>query len=95
MPSRLCLTGGCPRAATHRGRCRIHAKARVYSDKRWKLVRKRRLYLNPLCQECGVLPAEHVDHRLPVSLGGAPFALENTQALCAACHSAKSHEERR
>jgi hypothetical protein len=45
------------------------------------------------CQRCG-RSASDVDHRVELIDGGAPFDLENLQALCGPCHDAKSSEAR-
>jgi hypothetical protein len=46
------------------------------------------------CVECGAAKAEtslHVDHRIPVSRGGAD-ELDNLQTLCRNCNLAKSNK---
>jgi 5-methylcytosine-specific restriction endonuclease McrA len=40
-----------------------------------------------VCQVCGA-PAHHVDHKEPVSKGGAD-TMDNLRALCAPCNLAK------
>lgn len=53
---------------------------------------------NGLCQACLerglVTAAEHVDHIVPLSAGGADTD-ENKRCLCASCHKAKSRAEQR
>jgi 5-methylcytosine-specific restriction endonuclease McrA len=104
MVIRLCLEPGCPNEATHRGRCHLHAKqagyrARlrkprydVYGSKRWRALRKRVLFEEPLCRVCG-RAADHVDHIIPLDRGGEPFARANTQPLCRSCHGKKSRAD--
>lgn len=62
--------------------------------KRWRLAVLRRdkfrCQLNlPGCQGA----ATEADHIIPVSRGGSPTALDNGQAVCAACHTRKTREE--
>ena len=100
MPTRLCLHPRCPNQATYRGRCPTHATGRerethpnkhVYNSKRWQLLRRRRLFLDPLCP-CGEI-ATDVDHIQAIEDGGQPYRLDNTQSLCHACHATKTNRE--
>jgi 5-methylcytosine-specific restriction endonuclease McrA len=101
-PVRLCLQPGCGEHAHYRGRCPIHSKdenrrqhsspGRIYGLRRWQMLRRRRLSLNPLCVVCGQLATE-VDHIQPIEDGGDPWSLDNTQSLCASCHSSKTNAE--
>jgi 5-methylcytosine-specific restriction endonuclease McrA len=60
----------------------------------WRRVRRAALARDhATCQRCSG-PASDVDHRIELVDGGAPFDLENLQALCASCHDAKSSEAR-
>lgn len=102
MPTRLCLVARCPSPAAYRGRCGEHAKTRerdthqnkgIYNSKRWQMLRRKRLFLNPLCP-CGEI-ATDVDHIRPIEAGGQPFSLENTQSLCHSCHATKTNREMR
>jgi len=65
-----------------------------YSSKRWRSTRKRKLELNPLCEDCATLglieAANHVDHVQAISDGGEPFDLSNLRSLCVSCHSRKT-----
>jgi 5-methylcytosine-specific restriction endonuclease McrA len=36
-----------------------------------------------------------IDHKIPLSMGGAPLELANLQVLCRSCHEAKSAKESR
>ena len=62
---------------------------------RWQKLRDHVLTLEPLCRECErvgrITPATDVDHR-----NGDPSdnSATNLQALCHACHSAKTARER-
>jgi HNH endonuclease len=61
---------------------------------KWKRVRKIALRRDhSTCTRCGQ-PAADVDHKIELIDGGEPFELDNLQALCAACHDAKSSESR-
>ena len=60
----------------------------------WKRLRKEVLERDHFaCRRCGE-PATDVDHRMELIDGGPPYDLENLQALCAACHDAKTSESR-
>lgn len=100
MPIKPCLAPRCPHPAVYRGRCRRHAREwnrqthrnrDVYKSRRWKYLRRRILFENPLCP-CGEL-ATTVDHIVPLKDGGLVLARANLQALCASCHSRKSRSE--
>lgn len=65
----------------------------------WDKTRKRILTRDKgLCQPClmqgKVTPAKQVDHRIPKAEGGTD-ADDNLQAICVACHQAKTSEEAR
>jgi 5-methylcytosine-specific restriction protein A len=77
---------------------RKRGNQKVYKDPRWKAVRQLALARDEyVCRECLkkglVTPATVVDHVLPINLGGAEFALNNTQSLCDTCHNSKSGGE--
>jgi 5-methylcytosine-specific restriction endonuclease McrA len=110
MPHKPCAEPFCPRFATSRGRCdehrkererersrrrRAEGKRRVYDSKRWLVVRSRVLSDNPICESCGERLATEVDHRIPLSKGGAKFDRENLAATCGPCHWGKTAEENR
>jgi 5-methylcytosine-specific restriction endonuclease McrA len=56
--------------------------------KRWRELRRQILTANPLCVYCGA-PASELDHVVPLSMGGDPFALENLVSSCKRCNSSK------
>lgn len=102
MPLRLCLEPRCATPATYRGRCPIHSKERnrethssphrIYSTRRWRLLRRAILTDEPLCRECGTI-ATDVDHIVPMEEGGEAWAPANCQPMCHECHSAKTNRE--
>jgi 5-methylcytosine-specific restriction enzyme A len=111
-PKTPCRYPGCPRLVDGGSYCEEHQKEitkqyntyerdkvsqRFYQSEEWKLVRKRKLQLNPLCEEClrqgKLTKATMVDHIKPIKEGGAPLDLANLQSLCWSCHSRKSAEE--
>jgi 5-methylcytosine-specific restriction endonuclease McrA len=48
---------------------------------------RRKLFEDPLCEECGAV-AEEVHHVVPLRDGGGdPYALDGLASLCKACHS--------
>lgn len=66
-----------------------------YNSARWRKLRWLKLQSSPLCEQCediGITKlANTVDHRTPISEGGAPFPpLEELASLCPPCHSAKT-----
>lgn len=99
-----CAQPGCG-AIVHRGYCATHrvvampkresAAMRGY-DRVWRVKRLAYLRANPLCVECEqaghVVAANEVDHRIPLSQGGADEE-SNYQALCKSCHSRKTAHE--
>lgn len=100
MPIRLCLEPRCHSPATYRGRCASHSREHerhthgnkaIYNSKRWQMLRRKRLFVDPLCP-CGHI-ATDVDHIHPIEQGGLPFSMANTQSLCAQCHGRKTRAE--
>lgn len=99
-PRRMCTTPGCPNFAVRFGVCaqcaaqrerqRGSAASRGY-DGGWRKLRRLFLQSNPWCARCGA-PATDVDHIIPRSAGGIDD-WGNLQALCHACHSAKTGEQ--
>ena len=74
---------------------------KLYRSKRWLLVRKNKIALNPYCEihaSQGVLIdctfGAPIDHIIPVSCGGAPLDQRNLLTLCPNCHDRKSAMER-
>jgi len=67
-------------------------------DHNWRKLRAKRLTNEPLCRTCleqgNITPATQVDHIKPRADGGEDV-YENTQSLCAPCHTAKTAEENR
>jgi 5-methylcytosine-specific restriction protein A len=107
VPKSYCNQPRCPDLATYRGRCQRHARQRerethrnksIYNSKRWKMLRRKRLSLDPLCQwpgQEGHAIATDVDHITPIEEGGPAYSLANTQSLCRSHHSAKTNMEQR
>lgn len=100
MPSRLCLEPRCPERAVYRGRCQHHARQRerqthpnkgIYNSKRWRLLRRRVLFEQPLC-DCGEI-ATDVDHIVPIEHGGPVWSRQNLKARCGPCHARKTRAE--
>lgn len=107
MVSRPCAEPGCGSFATYRGRCQRHARQRdkqinragrsIYNSKRWKLLRRRKLFLTPLCEyvdpEEGpcMEVATDVHHKHGVKLD--PWAIEGLESLCHPHHSMVTRQE--
>lgn len=102
MARRPCSHPGCGGYAAYRGRCPEHVKEyerdldtrragrRVYNSKRWKLLRRRKLFENPLCERCGAI-AEHVHHKEGVNV--VTWELEALESLCPKCHGQETRHE--
>lgn len=65
---------------------------------RWNKVKAAVFAAEPLCRMCAAkgrdVAAEELDHIVPVSQGGNPWARSNLQPLCARHHGIKSKRER-
>jgi 5-methylcytosine-specific restriction protein A len=97
MPIRLCLERRCLEPAVYRGRCLTHRtewnrdtrskNKQVYNSKRWRILRRKKLGLNPICEHCDNTLADHVHHIRDIQQGGDPWTMANLEALCHSCHS--------
>ena len=68
---------------------------RVRGLSRWKRARRAALDRdNWRCRSCGKAGRLEVDHVVQLAAGGAPFDLDNLQALCKPCHLVKTTIER-
>jgi 5-methylcytosine-specific restriction protein A len=64
-----------------------------YSDRRWRVIRKRHLLREPFCKECGNI-ATVVDHIKPHEGDWGLFIdPTNLQSLCVICHNRKTARE--
>ncbi len=76
---------------------RDNVSQKFYQSAEWRAVRKQKLNLNPLCEECErkgkLVKATMVDHIKPIKQGGGALDLNNLQSLCWHCHSSKSAKE--
>jgi 5-methylcytosine-specific restriction enzyme A len=64
-----------------------------YNTANWQRLRKAHLALEPLCRGCKprLVPANTVDHVVPISDGGPAFpGHDGLVSYCPACHSAKT-----
>ncbi len=62
--------------------------------KRWRLVRQKVLDRDGWrCVTCGKAGRLEVDHVTPLDACGDPYAMDNLQTLCRACHIAKTANE--
>lgn len=65
--------------------------ARLYASRAWKLIRRAVLERDHwTCRYCG-RPANTVDHVVSLDKGGAPLAMSNLVACCAACNGRKGN----
>ena len=71
---------------------------KFYDTPAWKKLRRLRLMREPLCRHCmargRVVAATQVDHVKPISQGGPPMDIDNTQSLCISCHSIKTSSDK-
>ena len=85
------------RAKAARDRQYVRPGQSVYNTQRWRRVRAAFLARNPLCCDClergDRVPATEVDHVIPLSEGGRPYAFDNLAARCKSCHSRKTARE--
>ena len=61
-------------------------------DARWRKLREKVLFTQPLCVMCGAVAVD-VDHIIPIRQGGAVLAVDNLQPLCRQCHIRKTQRE--
>ena len=75
-----------------------HHNTDFYQSRKWRTLRALKLQKDPLCEECmriGMLvPAQMVDHIVPINKGGAPLDLNNLQSLCNHCHAVKTARDK-
>ncbi len=109
---RTCSFPGCPELVVS-GYCGQHKKEskkdsgmyrnnawqRLYSSKKWQIIRKNQLKKQPWCEEClranppKYTPATDVDHIDPHRGDEEKFFKGKKQSLCHSCHSKKTAEE--
>lgn len=69
----------------------------IYQTTTWKRLRLHVLGDDPLCRMCQadgkLVPAQEVDHIIPMSEGGPAWDWDNLQPLCKSCHSRKTLNE--
>ena len=68
---------------------------KMLSSKRWAATR-RTIFARDhyTCRMCGRHGRAECDHVLPISKGGALWALSNLQTLCRTCHIKKTRGEK-
>jgi 5-methylcytosine-specific restriction protein A len=89
------------RRAKERERSRVRREAtrernRFYARKKWAMVRRRKLFNDPLCElrHPGCLGlASEVHHRIAMEDGGAEYDLDNLVSVCKPCHSRETRRE--
>lgn len=110
-PKKPCRYPGCPEL-TNETFCEKHKREdnkiynqykrdelsrTFYRTQRWIETRKKKLHINPFCEECQrngtMVVGKIVDHIVPIKQGGEPYDLDNLQTLCWSCHSRKSIKE--
>ena len=86
-----CSEPGCP-TITLDSRCPRHRGAGRSPG--WRYLARVILVERVWCESCGYpTPAAEVDHITPIADGGAELDPGNCQALCRACHAAKTARE--
>jgi len=67
---------------------------KVYNSKRWKLLRRKKLNANPICEECEKELATEVDHVVDIhTRPDLAFTWSNLRSLCSPCHGTKTNAE--
>lgn len=98
MPTlkKTCRRPWLPERKPHEG-YRHHNKA-FYQSTAWRKLRVVKLQQQPMCEECersgGLVPAQMVDHIVPINKGGAALDIANLQSLCNMCHGSKSAKDK-
>ena len=71
-----------------------HHNTKFYQSTAWRKLRAEKLRQNPICEQCIriglIIPAQVVDHIVPINKGGAALDIDNLQSLCHPCHNRKS-----
>ena len=108
-PKKPCNKAGCPelieagntycdkhRQERHNKYTEIRDKKKMkfYASKQWKCIRNRKIYSNPLCEECKknnrVKQATEVHHIIPIEKDWSlRLKYSNLQSLCHSCHMKK------
>jgi 5-methylcytosine-specific restriction endonuclease McrA len=74
------------------------ARKHFYDSAAWDAAREAKRRRDPYCQMCAAMgiitPVAHIDHWIPIALGGDRLADENLVSLCLPCHSRKTLCER-
>jgi len=65
----------------------------MYASKRSALFRRRKLYMNPICELCDQALATEVHHKVAMEDGGAPYSFANVVSTCKPCHSRETRRE--
>lgn len=70
-----------------------------YRSQAWRALREQKLRMSPFCEceDCvgKKTPADMVDHRKPIELGGAPLDINNLQSMRNhPCHDRKRAREK-
>lgn len=105
MPRRVragavCSTRGCPEDATNEGRCPLHQRKRpkrTVSVSGWEEQRRAKRVIardQGQCYVCDLLGADHADHVIPLSQGGADDESNMAPIHSHPCHARKSEQER-
>jgi len=65
-----------------------------YNSRAWRKLSLAYRKEHPLCERCyrkgKIIPADVVDHIIPIRQGHDPFDVNNLQSLCHKCHNSKS-----
>ena len=65
----------------------------MYARKRWAMLRRHKLSINPICELCDRTLANEVHHKVAMEDGGAKYDLENLVSTCKPCHSRETRRE--
>ena len=75
-----------------------HHNVEFYQSTAWRKLRAIKLNEEPMCEKCArlgrLIPAQMVDHIVPINKGGGDLDKSNLQSLCNACHARKSAKDK-
>ena len=106
-PKKPCAYPGCPELV-HERYCEKHKQVAdkqynqfqrnkqaqaFYESAAWRRLRRIKLEMNPICEECKKGKATTADHIVPIKQDGAALDINNLQSLCGSCHGKKSIKE--
>ena len=106
MPKKYCTAPGCNelidiksrwctkhRAVSNKDYDKLRANdplKKFMNSARWQRIRKLKMQMNPICENCTLTEAQMVDHCKERRDGGCNDCMENLVSLCNMCHNKKT-----